>query len=65
MDIDIYRYMQAAFRKQAMLWHPDRPHNHSRTEEATTRFQSIRTAFDYLLKHLCLVDQSPQPPASN
>lgn len=36
----------------AMRWHPDRPQNHARAEEATGMFQASKEAFDYLMQDL-------------
>uniref|UniRef100_A0A0G4I272 J domain-containing protein n=1 Tax=Chromera velia CCMP2878 TaxID=1169474 RepID=A0A0G4I272_9ALVE len=40
--------LKSAYRKGALQWHPDRPQNHSRAEEAKEKFQEIKDAFDYL-----------------
>jgi len=40
--------VRRAYRRAAMIWHPDRRHNHGREEEAKKRFQAIRTAYEFL-----------------
>jgi len=42
--------LRACYRKKAMEWHPDRQHNHGRSELATEVFQRCKAAFDYLSK---------------
>jgi DnaJ-class molecular chaperone len=34
----------------AMQWHPDRPHNREKLEEATEKFQTGKQAYDNLLE---------------
>lgn len=40
--------LSKAYKQAALKWHPDRPHNHERQEEATKRFQQARAAFELL-----------------
>eukprot|EP00928_Gymnodinium_smaydae_P100394 TRINITY_DN9839_c0_g1_i1.p1 TRINITY_DN9839_c0_g1~~TRINITY_DN9839_c0_g1_i1.p1 ORF type:complete len:596 (-),score=156.22 TRINITY_DN9839_c0_g1_i1:197-1834(-) len=40
--------LKKAYKKAAMQWHPDRPHNHEKKEEATQKFQEARKAYEYL-----------------
>ncbi|CAE8684821.1 unnamed protein product, partial [Polarella glacialis] len=44
--------LRQAYKKAALRWHPDRPQNHSNTEEAKRRFQEVRNAFELLQKSL-------------
>jgi len=40
--------LTAAYRKAALLCHPDRPQNRDRQDEATAEFQKVKAAFDLL-----------------
>mmetsp|Transcript_62393 Transcript_62393/g.97103 ORF Transcript_62393/g.97103 Transcript_62393/m.97103 type:complete len:856 (-) Transcript_62393:93-2660(-) len=40
--------LRRAYKQAAMLWHPDRPQNHSCAEEAKHKFQDVKAAFDLL-----------------
>eukprot|EP00747_Dinoflagellata_sp_TGD_P117819 gnl/TRDRNA2_/TRDRNA2_172685_c0_seq2.p1 gnl/TRDRNA2_/TRDRNA2_172685_c0~~gnl/TRDRNA2_/TRDRNA2_172685_c0_seq2.p1 ORF type:complete len:658 (-),score=140.13 gnl/TRDRNA2_/TRDRNA2_172685_c0_seq2:174-2147(-) len=42
--------LKEAYRKAAMSWHPDRPQNRHRREEATNEFQRAKSAFDLLME---------------
>eukprot|EP00927_Polykrikos_kofoidii_P043608 TRINITY_DN37690_c0_g1_i1.p1 TRINITY_DN37690_c0_g1~~TRINITY_DN37690_c0_g1_i1.p1 ORF type:complete len:954 (-),score=157.45 TRINITY_DN37690_c0_g1_i1:191-3052(-) len=42
--------LKQAYRKMAMRWHPDRPHNQSCAEEATKMFQAAKEAYDYFME---------------
>jgi len=53
------RELQSAYRRAALLWHPDRRHNHRRVAEATRRFRLARDAVDLLTLH-CAVSSSPR-----
>ena len=40
--------IRKAYRKAALKWHPDRPHNHENAAEATAKFQAVKDAYDQL-----------------
>eukprot|EP00928_Gymnodinium_smaydae_P074754 TRINITY_DN57781_c0_g1_i1.p1 TRINITY_DN57781_c0_g1~~TRINITY_DN57781_c0_g1_i1.p1 ORF type:complete len:488 (+),score=63.31 TRINITY_DN57781_c0_g1_i1:54-1517(+) len=40
--------LRKAYKKSALQWHPDRPHNHECTDEAKQRFQQVQEAFELL-----------------
>merc|ERR1711904_254894 len=42
--------LKKAYRKMAMQWHPDRPHNRERSAEATEMFQAAKEAYDYFME---------------
>jgi len=44
--------LKKAYRKMAMRWHPDRPHNREIQVEATQMFQTAKDAYDYFLEEL-------------
>lgn len=41
--------LKGAYRKAAMRWHPDRPHNQSNPEKATEMFQKAKASYDFLI----------------
>jgi len=41
--------LKKAHRAAAMRWHPDRPHNRDRPDEAKKMFQASTEAYDYLM----------------
>jgi len=42
--------LRKAYRKMAMKWHPDRPHNRECAEEATEMFKAAKEAYDYFME---------------
>jgi len=42
--------LKHAYRKMAMRWHPDRPHNRDKAAEATEQFQAAKEAYDYFME---------------
>jgi len=40
--------LRKAYRQQALKWHPDRPQNHGREEEANKKFLEIRESFEFM-----------------
>ena len=41
--------LRKAYRKAALKWHPDRPHNHNIKDEATARFQQVKDSYEFLM----------------
>lgn len=42
--------LKKAYRSMAMRWHPDRPHNRNRVQEATEKFQVAKDAYEYFME---------------
>ena len=42
--------LKAAYRTEALKWHPDRTQNHDRVQEATENFQRAKESFDALAR---------------
>lgn len=40
--------LRAAYKRAALQWHPDRPHNHERVEEAAAKFRQAKEAYEVL-----------------